>query len=98
MPESIHFQQRRLLCMISKVVPVLTLGKVGRGCGLGCKKSALSLAPDNLSREEQNEASKVASSAQTTNHHLRLLVDQVELFHRLQTDNSLMYENMIQAA
>ena len=87
MSESVHLQKRGLLCMISKVVPVLALGKVGRGCGLGCEESALSLSPDNLSSEGQNEASKVASSAQTANHHVRLLVDQVELFHRLQPDN-----------
>src|SRR5437879_13348552 len=95
MPKSVHLQQRRLLCMISKIVPVLTLGKVGRGRGLGCKESALSLPPDNLSREGQNEPSEVASATQTTNHHVRLLVDAVTLFHPLEANNDWLHQKLI---
>src|SRR5437660_10675287 len=96
MSVSVHLGQRCLLCMISKVVPVLALGKVGRGCGLCCEESAFSLASDNLSCEGQTEPSEVASATQTTHHHVSLPADEVELFHRLQAATSLMIENMIQ--
>lgn len=47
-------------------------------------------------RKRQDEASEVASAAEATNHHIRLLVDHVELFHRLQSDYRLMNQDVIQ--
>src|SRR5260370_29670745 len=96
MTERIHLQEGRLLSVISEIVPVLTFGEIGCGRSLGCEESALSLPFDNLSRKRQNETSEVTSSAKPANHHIRLLVDNVELFHRLHADNRLINQNMIQ--
>src|SRR5260370_1871929 len=96
MTERIHLQEARLLSVISEIVPVLTFGKIGCRRRLGREESALSLPFDNLSRKRQNETPEITSPTKATNHHIRLLVDNVELFHPLHTDNRLMHQNMIQ--
>ena len=63
-----------------------------------CEKSALSLSLHDFPGEGKDESSEVASSTQAANHYVWLLIDLVELFHSLQSDDGLMDQNVVEDA
>src|SRR5881628_704452 len=80
--------------MVREIVAVFTLQV--RGCGTLGRDEPDGLPFDGVCEEGESETAEVRAATQTGHHDVRVGADLLELSLRLQTDDCLMQEDMIQ--
>ena len=96
MSEREHGQQRRIACLISKVILELAACQLRAGCRFRSDKTGLLSFQDIVTHEGEGDAAEVGTSAEATDHHIGILTCQLHLLLGFQTDDSLMQGDMAQ--
>src|SRR5205807_4382290 len=80
--------------MVREIVPVLALQV--RGCGTLSRDEPDGLPFDRVCEEGESETAEVRAAAETGHHNVRVGPDLLELSLRLEADDRLMQEHMVQ--
>ena len=87
--QRVHREQRSETCYVAEVVLEFTTGQFGARLWLDGDYAGLLTVGQVVAQEREADAGEVAASSEATDHHVRVLPEQLHLFHGLLADDRL---------
>ena len=94
--QRIHREQRSEACHVAEVVLELTARQLGTRLGFDGDYAGIFTFGQVIAQEREADAGEVAASSEATDHHVRVLPEQLHLFHGLLADDRLVQQYVVQ--
>ena len=97
MPQRVHWQQRRVSCLVTEVIFELTAREFGATFRFGGDELRVLVAPiKEMTHERKGYSTEITATSEACNHFIGIFTSQFHLLFCLKSDHSLMQSNVVE--